>query len=910
MESAYGASPTQDTVGAVRTFSPRIHLLSLCGRIDGMLVDTWGEAAPMHQQPHGRNVWLALLGLILAGVFFAIVPIHREGVETKDPDAPGSKPNDWFYAQRAYPGSVIPMDRYRLALAQAQSMRSEAMAAAGERGAVVWQPAGPTNIMGRITCVTAHPSVPGRIFLGAAAGGVFRTTDNGATWACVTDDYGIASMGDLATDPANANVVYAGTGEANASGDSYNGIGLFRSTDGGDSWDFLGLRDTGHITRVAVDPSNSSRIWVAAMGNLFTKNPERGVYRSDDGGASWSLKLFVSDSTGASDVAVDPANPNTVYAAMWERIRTASYRRAGGITSGIFKSTDGGETWGRLAGGLPAQGPTVGRIGLGLAASQPSTVYAIYADDPGYFLGVFKTTDAGAHWAHADAGLGGLYSNFGWYFGQIRVDPTDSNKAFALGVPFYRTTNGGTSWSDASSFMHVDHHALWIDPSTPTRLIEGNDGGLYRSTNGGTQWSPFTGLPITQFYAITVDFQNPQRLYGGTQDNGTMRTLTGNLDDWGVFYGGDGMYCLVDPTNANVIFAEYQYGGLGKSTNGGGSFGDATNGINGGDRRNWSVPVVMDPTNSQVLYYGTYRVYRTSNGAANWSAISGDLTGGQGSGNLQFPTVTTIAVAPSSPATVYAGTDDGHAWVTTNTGSSWTNVSAGLPNRWVTRVAVDPQNRDIVYTTVSGYKWDEPQPHVFRSVNRGTNWSDISSNLPDGPVNSIVVDPLDSNTLYVATDFGVFVSRNLGGRWDVLGAGLPLNPICDLCLHAPTRSLISGTHGRSMFRLSLPGPAGVEDEIAADASSRPTIELAGPNPFRNHAEFTLRLPRSASVQLRIVDATGRTVRVVNEGTLPAGARRISWNGRDAAGGEAPAGIYFARLDADGRTSVVRFVRAK
>jgi photosystem II stability/assembly factor-like uncharacterized protein len=803
------------------------------------------------------------------------------------------------------------MDRYRMALSRAQSERAEALAATGALGAVAWQPAGPTNIMGRITCLTADPSIPGRIFLGAAAGGVFRTTDSGATWACVTDDYGIASMGDLATDPHAPNVIYAGTGEPNSSGDSYNGVGLYRSTDGGDSWSFLGLRDTGHIARVVVDPSNSARIWVAAMGNLFTKNPERGVYRSDDGGVSWSLELFVSDSTGASDLVVDPSSPNTLYAAMWERIRTASYRRAGGFTSGVFKSTDGGDTWGRLAGGLPAQGPTVGRIGLAIAASQPSIVYALYADDPGNFLGLFKTTDGGAHWSHADAGLGGLYSNYGWYFGQIRVDPTDPAKAFALGVPLYRTTNGGTSWSDASGSMHVDHHALWIDPTNPTRMIEGNDGGFYRSTNGGTVWAAGAGLPITQFYAITADFQHPERLYGGTQDNGTMRTMTGGLNDWQEFYGGDGMFCLVDPTNSQVIFAEYQYGGLGKSTNGGGSFNDATNGINGGDRRNWSVPVVMDPANSQILYYGTYRVYRTSNGASSWTPISPDLTGGQGSGNLQFPTVTTIAVAPSASATIYAGSDDGHVWVSTNTGGSWTNISSGLPNRWVTRVAVDPLNRDVVYATVSGYKWDEPQPHVFRSTNRGASWADISGNLPDGPANAIVIDPLDSSTLYVATDFDVFVTRNLGGRWDVLGVGLPLNPICDLYLHAPTRSLIAGTHGRSMFRLSLPAPADVADGIPGGrASSRPAIELAGANPFRDRAEFRVRLPLGGPARVRIVDASGRTVRVIEEGTMQAGVHPFGWDCRDGVGRSAPAGVYFARVDAAGRVAAIRLIRAR
>ncbi len=859
-----------------------------------------------------RNDALPLLtGLALWVVLAATVRTTPTRPAFEAEGEPGKQPSDWFHIQRAWPYREIPMDRYRLALAQAQDLRaaSESGGAQGgdPRGAISWQQAGPTNIMGRVTCITADPSVPGRIFVGAAAGGVFRSTNDGASWEPVLDPYGAFSMGDLATDPQSPNTIYAGTGEPNSSGDSYSGVGVLRSTNGGDSWSFVGLAEVRHIGRIAVDPNLRGRVWVAAMGALFSKNPERGVYRSDDSGATWVQKLFVSDSTGAADVAIDPTDPNVVYAAMWERIRTPSYRRAGGITSGIWKSTDAGDTWTRLAGGLPGPSPTVGRIGLAIARSQPATVYAIYADDPGYFAGVYKSTNAGTSWARVnDGALADLYSSFGWYFGQIRVDPTNPNKVFALGVPLYRTTNGGSTWSEVTGSMHVDNHALWIDPSNPQRVLEGNDGGFYKSTNGGSAWTPVANLPITQFYAIAIDNLAPQRLYGGTQDNGTLRTLTGNLNDWQLIYGGDGFYCLVDPNNSNVIYAEYQYGGLGKSTNGGGSFSGATNGINGGDRRNWSTPVVMDPTNSQVMYYGTYRVYRTTNGAANWSALSGDLTGGQGGGNLSFPTVTTIAVARSNPATIYAGTDDARVWVTTNTGGSWTNVSAGLPARWVTRVAVDPNDRDVAYVTLSGYKEDDWLPHVFRTTNRGTIWTDISGNLPDGPANALVIDPLDTNTLYVGTDFGVFWTRDLGARWDVLGTGLPVNPIDDLVLHAGTRSLVAGTHGRSMFRLSLPNAAGIADRLPGEEAR---LALAGENPFRDQARLVLRMPRQAAARIDVVDVGGRVVRGLVAGMFPAGANEIVWDGRDDAGRPAAPGVYFIRFAAAGARDAIRVVRA-
>ena len=858
------------------------------------------------------SVGAPAIGLTLCGLLVAAThtpmrstpPTVRDAIED---GFPGKKPNDWFHLQRAYPGDEIPMDRFEAALEQHWE-RVAASQQHGERGAVSWQPAGPTNIMGRVTCIASDPSIPSRVFIGAAAGGVLRTTDSGASWQAVTDRYGIFSMGDLAIDPQDANVVYAGTGEPNSSGDSYSGTGLWRSGNGGDTWEYLGLRETRHIARVVVDPANSQRIWVATMGRLFTKNPERGVYRSDDGGASWARKLFVSDSTGASDLAIDPTNPNTVYAAMWERVRTASYRKAGGVTSGIYKSTDGGDTWALLGNGLPAPGPSVGRIGIAVAPSLPSTLYAIYADDPGYFAGVYKSTNSGDSWSRvSDGALSDLYSSFGWYFGQIRVMPNDPNRVFTLGVPVYRTTNGGSSWSEIGSSMHVDHHALWIDPTNPQRMIEGNDGGLFRSTNGGSNWTPYGNLPITQFYAITIDNLQPQRLYGGTQDNGTMRTMTGGLSDWQAIYGGDGFYCLVEPNNSNVIYAEYQYGGLGKSTNGGSSFGGATNGINSGDRRNWMTPVVMDPSNSQVLYYGTYRLWRTTNGSASWSSISGDLTGGTNGGNLQFPTITTIAVAPTDPTTIYCGTDDGKVWVTTNTGANWTNISAGIPDRWVTRVAVDPLNRDIAYATVSGYKWDELQPHVFRTANRGLTWADISGNLPDGPVNDIMIDPLSTSTLYIGTDFGVYVTRNLGLNWEVLGADMPVNSINDLALHATTRTLVAGTHGRSMYKLTLPTAAEVQD-LARD--ERPSVRISGSNPFRDRTEIAYTLSRGGDVTVRIVDVSGRVVRELADGIVQAGTQRVAWNGLDDRGRDVPPGIYFARVEAPRGVEAARLVRTR
>jgi hypothetical protein len=314
----------------------------------------------------------------------------------------------------------------------------------------------------------------------------------------------------------------------------------------------------------------------------------------------------------------------------------------------------------------------------------------------------------------------------------------------------------------------------------------------------------------------------------------------------------------------------------------------------------------MDPTNPQVLYYGTYRLWRTTNGAANWSSVSPDLTGPPVGGNLQFRTITTIAVAPSAPATIYVGTDDARVWVTTNTGGNWTNVSAGLPQRWVTRVAVDPTNRDIGYATLSGYKEDSLQPHVFRTTNRGASWVDISGNLPDGPANDLIVDPLDTSTLYVGTDFGIFVTRDLGVRWDVLGAGFPMNPVHDLELHPLTRVLVAGTHGRSMWKLTLPTLAAAEDAAAIPAAA---IALAGPNPFRDRTEVRVDLARPAgAASVRVHDVAGRLVRGLHDGPFSAGSHRLAWDGRDDAGRAVAAGTYFVRLETGGWRRSIRVTR--
>lgn len=816
---------------------------------------------------------------------------------------PGAFPSDWAFAQRAYPYGRINYEQAKESIEDAQALRI----AARRSRLGTWVKRGPSNIGARVTDLVVHPTDPDIVYAAIASGGVFKSVDGGSTWDPIFDQGPVLTIGDIALDPDDPDVIYVGTGEANAASHSWFGMGVYKSPDGGSTWSYIGLEETRYIGRIVVDPHNTNRIWIAATGSLFGKNPERGIYRSLDAGDSWDLVLSISDSTAGIDVAIDPTKPDTVYAAMWERVRGLTFRKSGGQTSGIYRSHDGGDSWVELTNGLPS-GANVGRIGISVAASSPNIVYAIYADDPGYFYGVYKSTDGGDSWSRTnDGAMLNLYSTFGWYFGQIAVDPSNPDRVFALGVPLFRTQNGGSTWHEKGQDNHVDHHAIAFDPSDPSRIFEGNDGGIYVSTDSGGTWTKLYDQPTNQFYEIEIDYQHPVRLYGGTQDNGTLRTLSEDPDNWEQILGGDGFYCLVDPTDDYTIFAEYQYGYLYKSTTFASEWDWALNGVDDYDRRNWSTPVVLDPSNPQTMYYGTFRVYRSTNQSDSWEAISPDLTNGDQGGN--FGTITTIAVAPSNPNVIYVGTDDANVWVTLNQGLGWTNVSATLPNRWVTRVAVDPTDHEIAYATFSGRRWDEQIGHVYRTTDAGATWTDITGNLPDAPVNAIAIDPDLPSAICIGSDVGCFYTKDLGASWEMLGDNLPAVPVYDLKLHAPTRTLVAGTHGRSMHSIDLDAVTAVESqEIGA---GKVVSSLSNyPNPFRPSTTVAYHLARPADVTLSIYDIAGRVVRTLESGTRPSGDHEVPWDGRNEDGHRVAAGVYFAALEAGGEFRTVKMSLVK
>jgi len=846
-------------------------------------------------------VSLAILGsLIITGVQF--IPDRK--IATKSSNNPGKiltsepdqEPNDWMAMQRMFPYNRINPEAFLSATRQAYALMKESTDRTNP-----WTFAGPDNIGGRITDVEIPHDNLQTIYVGASTGGVVKTTDGGATWTNLFDDVPVISVGDIAIDPNNSDIVYVGTGEANSSSFSFLGNGMYKSTDAGNTWQHLGLEHSAYIGRVIVDYSNSQRVFVAACGYLFTTNDERGVYRSTDGGQTFQRVLFLNDSTSAIDLVQDPVNPQILYAAMWERVRGLVYRHSFGESSGIWKSTDGGDTWTELTNGLLTDN-TVGRIGLAIYKSDPNILYAFY-DLENYEVGIFKTTDGGQIWTRKNDGpLYNMSSNFGWYFGQIRVSPSDPDRIYVMGVSLYRSDNGGNSWIDLGAInwdLHVDHHAMYLDEVTG-KIFEGNDGGFYTSVNNGNSWTKINNLPLTQFYAIDIDYLKPYRIYGGTQDNNTIRTLTGNTSDWEPILGGDGMYTLVDYTNSNIIYAEYQWGNLFRSMNGGSNM-DYIAGPMGGDRVNWSAPLAMDPDNSSILYFGTYRIWKSTNKGSSWQAVSGDLTHGI---NDYFYTVTTIAISPLDPNLVVVGTGDGKIQKSSDAGQTWEDISAGLPVRWVTRVVADPFDVQTIYATLSGFRWDEPLPHVFKSTDLGQSWIDITGNLPEFPVNDLVLDPDVPGRMIVATDAGVYGTIDDGQTWSWIWNGLPAVPVYTMKIHKPTRTIVVGTYGLSSYKASL-------DDIFTGISSANKMEKINvsvfPNPVLSSANLHFYLPQEDRVEIKLYGFNGNMIKILFNGSLQKGDQNFPVSMGDG-GLDTPPGFYILEIGGkrfSGTTKVVK-----
>ncbi|MCL5267085.1 MAG: hypothetical protein M1469_03145 [Bacteroidetes bacterium] len=639
------------------------------------------------------------------------------------------------------------------------------------------------------------------VYASAATGGLWKSVNGGDTWTPLTDYLPRLASGSVAIDPTDPNTIYYGEGECNFSGDSYPGGGIFKSTDGGQSWQQLSINTLNYTSRVIVAPSNHNIVYVGGY---------RDIYKSTDAGQDW-VELNLTNGA-VNGIAVNPTDANVIYAgkgSLWGGADT-SY--------GVFKSTDGGSSWTKLNNGLPGSS-YCGRVEIALSPSTPNVLYVgIWGSDTSR---VFRSSDGGSSWTPLS--IGNYGGGQGWYNNCVSVSPQDPNSVFVGGIDFWHTTNGGTNWTNltqsyAGGYIHPDQHAIAFAPSNPNVIYIGNDGGVWKSTDGGRTFiNCNSNLAITQFYRIAIDPENPLLTYGGTQDNGTLKNTQPSLQ-WDMIYGGDGGQVIVDPKNSNIIYAEYVNGALVKSTDGGNSWVSITNGIT--EDGAWITPLVIDPSNDSVLYTATNRIYKTTDGGASWMPITPILLD-------SAYRVTTLSISPIDPKTIWTALGS-FVFVTTDGGASWGNrvVSANGSTFSAYCVYADPSHEGMAY--VGTYA------NVLSTTDYGQTWEVIASSangFPNVSANAVIVDSL-TGFIYAGTDVGVYRSTDDGASWSSFNENLPNCVVADIAMQYATHSLVIGTHGRSAFAYALPNPVPVVASISPDTATRLqmlNVQISGAN---------------------------------------------------------------------------------
>jgi photosystem II stability/assembly factor-like uncharacterized protein len=704
-----------------------------------------------------------------------------------------------------------------------------------------WFFLGPKNTSGRMTD-TAISADKSELYTASASGGVWKSTDDGDSWECVFENEITTSIGDIAVDPSDKNIVWIGTGESNIFRSSHAGCGIYKSTDGGKTWQHMGLEDTSTIARVVVHPDDSNIVYVAATGNEWTPNPDRGVYKTTDGGATWTMILQKDDLTGAVDLDMDPSDPNTLYAATWQRVRKRwnDPRTESHYTGcSIFKSTDAGESWTEISEGLPIPAHR-GRIGIDIARNNPDVVYA-YIDDYevvrepteeekndsyglpscGFIRGaqLFRSDNKGETWTRVspleDKILLRLCNTYGWVFGQITVDPNNEDRVYLMGVSMALSEDGGKSWERVRT-SGGDNHGMWIDPEDSTYMILNNDHGVHITHDQGKTWKSSTNsCNVVQFFNVNYDMGSPFHVFGSIQDHGSRRgvvDLSQGRDnipavDWGRAPGGEGSNHAIDPTNPNIVYSAGFYGTISRtdiSTNERTSIMPTVSAEEGPLRGQWLAGFILSPHDSNTIYHGLQYLFKSTDQGENWKRISPDLSHGdpQKLGDVKYQTIFTVSESPLKAGLIYVGTDDGRAHVTQDDGTTWTDISAGAAeDRWISQMTASKYDEGTVYMTQNGKRHDDFQVYVWKSTDYGKTWKDISANIPYGPVNVIREDPVNKEILYVGTDLAVYITTDGGKNWSVLGGNLPSVYAHDLIIHPRDNIIVVATHGRGMWAM-------------------------------------------------------------------------------------------------------------
>jgi photosystem II stability/assembly factor-like uncharacterized protein len=688
---------------------------------------------------------------------------------------------------------------------------------------------GPALTSGRIIDLAVNADDPATWFVASAGGGVWRTVNAGTTFEAVFGSQGSASIGVVTLDPNNPHVVWVGTGENNAQRAVSYGDGVYKSLDGGGSWNRMGLEHSEHIGAIVVDPRDSDVVYVAAQGPVWAAGGDRGLYKTSDGGKTWNRILEISENTGVNEVHMDPRDPDVLYASAWQRRRHVWTYIGGGPESALYKSTDAGATWTKVTSGLPSG--DVGRIGLCVSPVDPDYVYAIIeaADDDG---GFFRSTDRGGSFQKR-----GGYNTSGNYYAEIMCDPFDRDRVVSMDVWAQVTEDGGASWGRFGEHSkHVDNHALWMDPNDPDHYLNGNDGGVYESWDGARTWQFKANLPVTQFYKVALDYDTPfYNVYGGTQDNfslgGPSRTTSqhGIVNaDWEITNGGDGFESQADPTNPDIIYAQSQYGGLVRYDRSSGEIvpiqpqpGLGEPGL----RWQWDAPLLISPHSPTRLYHAANKVFRSDDRGNSWRVVSPDLTReldrntfpvmgrmwsmdaiAKNASTTIYGNIVTLDESPEREGLLYVGTDDGLIQVTEDGGANWRRVErfSGVPDRtYVNMVLASSHDANTVFAAFNNHKNGDFKPYLLKSIDQGRNWTSIASDLPErGSVYAIAQDPEVADLLFAGTEFGVFFSRNGGGHWVKLtGGGFPTVAVRDLAIQPRENDLVLATFGRGFWVL-------------------------------------------------------------------------------------------------------------
>ncbi len=844
----------------------------------------------------------------------------------------------------------------------AQGSNSPSVASPFER--LRFRNIGPATMGGRIDDFAVLETNPSVFYVATATGGLWKTMNHGTTWESLFNDQEVVSIGDVAIAPDDASVVWVGTGENNNRQSSSWGGGIFKSTDGGHTWKHMGLTESRHVARIIVDPVDHDVVYVAALGHLWGPNRERGVYKTTDGGVTWSPILQVDENTGATELVMDPANNKVLYAATYQRRRSNWGFNGGGPGSAIWKSSDAGRTWTKLTNGIPSG--DLGRIGLDVYRKNPNVLYARIEHRTG--TGLYRSDDAGSSW-HKVSDV----NPRPMYFSQVRIDPNDDHRLYVLGVELYMSDDGGRTFV-ANTVPHSDHHALWVDPANSNHVLTGCDGGVNVTWDRGRNWDFIDNIDIGQFYHVGFDMDTPYHVMGGLQDNASWLGPSavradigiGNFD-WLNIGTGDGFVTLADPTSSRTLYAESQGGNMNRVDRVSLERKNIRPQPARGEpplRWNWDTPMQLSPHNPNVLYVAANRIFRSTDRGDSWQAISPDLTAqidrdslsimgvagrdiaiARNDGVSTYGVIVTFAESERKAGLFYSGADDGTVYVSRDNGATWTNVTSrfpGLPKgAAVSRVAPSSHDEGTAYVTFDNHRADDNAPYVYVTTDHGTTWRAITNGIPAGQaVRTITEDLKNPNVLYLGTEFGLFVSLNKGAQWMRVQANLPTVPINEITLHPRDNDMILATHGRSVWILdditafqqapaALSTAAHLFDIRPATSfnmgSFRPDFGSPGDRRFWGKnpepgAAVTYYLRAGArTVTARITDASGTVVRELSgdvfAGELAAGVHRVHWDLRHQPlpdsllwnsgrlGGNAPfvlPGTYRVALSVDGR----------